>query len=241
MIVIVDERDLVKQGFCSQFANEGFSTAGFDSDEFEGWVASASESDLTAVDACLVDDSILEANEPEQIRMKVGAPIIALVDQPSLEKTLTLFKSGVDDVIKKPCHVQEILARIAASKRRVEAKESSVSHGPLQIFFDGRDPEINSSTFPLPRRERRILEYLASIGDRRANKAQIFNAIYGVFNEDVEENVIESHISKLRKKLRNALGYDPIDSKRYLGYRLMPAEKDAHQKTFEAGLIGVPA
>ena len=39
-----------------------------------------------------------------------------------------------------------------------------------------------------------------------------------VFDEDVEENVVESHISKLRKKLRKKLGFDPIDSKRFLGY-----------------------
>jgi predicted DNA-binding protein (UPF0278 family) len=32
--------------------------------------------------------------------------------------------------------------------------------------------------------------------------------------------VIESHISKLRKKLRKVLGYEIIDSKRFLGYRL---------------------
>ena len=36
--------------------------------------------------------------------------------------------------------------------------------------------------------------------------------------ENVEENVIESHISKLRKKLKMRLGYDPVSSKRYLGY-----------------------
>ena len=51
-------------------------------------------------------------------------------------------------------------------------------------------------------------------------KTQIFNAIYGIFDEDVEEDVVESHISKLRKNLRHRLGYDPIDSKRYLGYSL---------------------
>jgi DNA-binding response OmpR family regulator len=32
---------------------------------------------------------------------------------------------------------------------------------------------------------------------------------------------VESHISKLRKKLRNVLGYDPIDTKRYLGYQIV--------------------
>ena len=71
----------------------------------------------------------------------------------------------------------------------------------------------------LPRRERRILEYLVANRGRRVDKSQIFNAVYGIFDEDVDENVIESHVSKLRKKLRAHLGCDPIDSKRYLGYQ----------------------
>jgi DNA-binding response OmpR family regulator len=32
--------------------------------------------------------------------------------------------------------------------------------------------------------------------------------------------VVESHISKLRKRLRHRLGYDPVHSQRYLGYSL---------------------
>jgi len=42
-----------------------------------------------------------------------------------------------------------------------------------------------------------------------------------LFSEDIDENVIESHISKLRKRLRHRLGYDPIQSQRYLGYTLI--------------------
>ena len=91
----------------------------------------------------------------------------------------------------------------------------------MRIFMDGRDPEIDGQPLPLPRRERRILEYLASNRGRRVTKTQVFNAIYGIFDEEVEENVVESHISKLRKKLREKLGTDPIDSKRFLGYRLV--------------------
>ncbi|RUV50004.1 response regulator transcription factor, partial [Mesorhizobium sp. M7A.F.Ca.MR.228.00.0.0] len=93
--------------------------------------------------------------------------------------------------------------------------------GAMRIFMDGRDPEIDGQPLPLPRRERRILEYLASNRGRRVTKTQVFNAIYGIFDEEVEENVVESHISKLRKKLREKLGTDPIDSKRFLGYRLV--------------------
>ena len=90
----------------------------------------------------------------------------------------------------------------------------------MQIFSDGRDPIVRGEVLPLPRRERRILEYLVANRGKRVSKTQIFNAIYGIFDEDVEENVVESHMSKLRKKLRHRLGYDPIDSKRYLGYCL---------------------
>jgi DNA-binding response OmpR family regulator len=87
--------------------------------------------------------------------------------------------------------------------------------------MDGRDPEVGGVPLPLPRRERRILEFLAANSGRRVTKTQVFNAIYGIFDDEVEENVVESHISKLRKKLRDKLGYDPIDSKRFLGYRLI--------------------
>ena len=76
---------------------------------------------------------------------------------------------------------------------------------------------------PLPRRERRILEYLVNNMGCRVTKTQIFNSVYGLFSEDIDENVIESHISKLRKRLRHRLGHDPVDSQRYLGYRLIAA------------------
>jgi DNA-binding response OmpR family regulator len=132
--------------------------------------------------------------------------------------TLALFDCGVDDVVRKPVHPREILARAAAIRRRLKSLVNFTDIGPIRVFSDGRDPEVQGEVFALPRRERRILEYLVSNRGRRVSKSQIFNAIYGIFDEDVEENVVESHISKLRKKLRKRLGFDPIDSKRFLGY-----------------------
>jgi DNA-binding response OmpR family regulator len=107
---------------------------------------------------------------------------------------------------------------VGAIRRRKEAQQEFKLVGEMRIYFDGRDPEVKGLALPLPRRERRILEYLVVNQSKRVTKAQIFNAIYGLFDEEVEEDVVESHISKLRKKLRHRLGYDPIDSKRYLGY-----------------------
>jgi DNA-binding response OmpR family regulator len=221
MFVIVDEREIVTSGYTSRFKREGVSSTGFCPDEFREWVGSVAEPDLGAIEAFLIGDCKARETYPRMIRERSRAPVIAMNELHSLEQTLDLFAAGVDDVVRKPVHVREILARVGAIQRRAApTKEQAAIVGEMKIFFDGRDPEIKGETFPLPRRERRILEHLVVNRGKRVTKAQIFNAIYGLFDEHVEENVIESHVSKLRKKLRRRLGYDPIDSKRYLGYCL---------------------
>jgi DNA-binding response OmpR family regulator len=116
-----------------------------------------------------------------------------------------------------------LLARVHAIRRRAEARQDFAAVGPIRVFFDGRDPLVNGEVMPLPRRERRMLEYFVSNKGRRLTKSQIFNAVYGLFDDAIEENVVESHISKLRKKLRARLGYDVIESQRFLGYMLSPS------------------
>jgi len=221
MIVIVDERELVTEGYHSLFDREGVASAGFAPGEFDEWVGSAADEDLKSVRAFLIGDCREDSVSPRKIRDRTKAPVIALSEHHSLENTLRLFEAGVDDVIRKPVHIREILARITAIRRRAQEDVSFTQVGAMRIFMDGRDPEIDGEPLPLPRRERRILEYLASNNGRRVTKTQVFNAIYGIFDDEVEENVVESHISKLRKKLREKLGHDPIDSKRFLGYRLI--------------------
>ena len=220
MFAIIDEREIVTNGYTSWFGKEGVSTTGFAPDEFCEWVRTVAAPDLGAIEAFLIGDCRQRESLPRIIRERSNAPVIALNDSQSLEQTLQLFASGVDDVVRKPIHVRELLARVGAIRRRVETERDHAAIGEMRVFFDGRDPEVKGRVLPLPRRERRILEYLVSNQGRRVSKSQIFNSIYGIFDEDVEESVVESHISKLRKKLRRQLGYDPIDSKRYLGYCL---------------------
>ena len=224
MLVMVDDRQLVTAGYATGFKGEGMATAGFTPADFREWLEGASDTEVLAVEGFLVGDFEGRLACAKLIRTRSRAPVIAMNDTQSLEQTLALFEAGVDDVVRKPVHVRELLARVGAIRRRVEldagaaAPKLSATHGDLRVYFDGRDPDVDGKTLRLPRRERRILEFLIRNKGRRVTKTQIFNAIYGIFDEDVEENVVESHVSKLRKKLRGHLGYDPIDSKRYLGY-----------------------
>ncbi len=126
-------------------------------------------------------------------------------------------------MVRKPVHVREIIARAGAIRRRTnrsEVKPASTpdKNGRLTVHTDGRDPEIDGESLLLPRRERDILDYLARNRGRPVTKGQIFKAVYGDLDTAVDESVVEGHISKLRKKLRMRLGYDPIEAKRMAGY-----------------------
>ena len=225
MIIIVDERLLVQEAYVSQFEREGYPAIGFNAADFEGWLEGAAAVELDAVRACMIAENelaVLGVAGLALARRRIAAPLLALTDRPNLESTLGWFGAGMNDVVRKPIHFRELLARIAVHSRRAEPAEAETSQPRLRVFADGRDPLVDGAPLALPRRERCVLEYLASIGERRATKAQLHGAVYGMYDESVEETVIESHVSKLRKKLRAALGYDPIESKRYLGYRLVP-------------------
>jgi len=188
--------------------------------DFEEWVSVAADEDVNAVEAFLIGECEHLQTVARIIKSRSTAAIIAMKEQKSLSATLELFAEGVDDVVAKPCHPREILARIEAISRRVRRSLTDVALTEIRTFRDGRDPLVLGEPLNLPRRELRILEFLVNAKSRRVTKAQIFSYVYGLFNQDIDENVIESHVSKLRRRLRERLGYDPIESRRHLGYRL---------------------
>lgn len=222
MIIVVDDRAAVTDAYAASFRREGISVSGFSAEDLQGWIAAAADDDVRAVDAFLIGECESQRYLAGIVRRRCSAAVIALKEQRSLDATLELFAGGVDDVVAKPIHVREILARIHAISRRARAEGANSSGtDEISIFCDGSDPLVRGERLALPRRELRILECLAASQPRRVTKTQIFNAVYGIFDHDIGENVIESHISKLRRRLRFRLGYDPIESQRHLGYRLV--------------------
>lgn len=242
MLLMVDERALVVAGYRTGFEAEGIALTGFAPNEFLTWIENAPAHELAAIEGFLLGDGERRLACARAIALRSRAAVIAVNDVQSLDTTLSLFAEGIDDVVRKPVHVREILARLGAIRRRAALDAAAVARRPVagavSVYFDGRDPDIDGVALNLPRRERRILEFLIANRGRRVTKTQIFNAIYGIFDEDVEENVVESHVSKLRKKLRQRLGFDPIDSKRFLGYCI---DLDGRRSDVEAPLVDVAA
>jgi len=239
MYIILDDRPIVTESYAASFKREGFCMVGVDPNEFNGWLAATSQGDIEAIDAFLLGECSEKETLPRRIRQKSGAPILCFNEGQSLMETLNLLSAGADDVLRKPIHPREIVARVSAINRRLRDASDKIVLDDLTVYFDGREPEIDGAPLQLPRRERRILEYLAQNRGRRVTKSQIFNAVYGLFDECVDENVIESHVCKLRKKLKHHLGFDPIESQRFLGYMFGPSQKpqELRQETSFEGFL----
>lgn len=220
MFVVLDDRSTVAGGYVACFEREGIAATAVDPSEFFEWFELINDSDVAVIEGFLLGTVSARRQISARIRSRCRAPLIGLIEARALSETLELFSLGFDDVLAKPFHVREILARSGAIRRRMQITDECVDVGGIRIFFDGRDPIVNGDVLPLPRRERRILECLVLSRNTRITKTQIFNRVYGIFNDEIHENVIESHISRLRKRLKQKLGYDPIDSQRFLGYRL---------------------
>ncbi|KQO51570.1 response regulator transcription factor [Methylobacterium sp. Leaf85] len=223
MYIVVDERQYVAAEYIAGFDAQSVPARSLPGFAFKAWLSESSAGDLDAVRGFVLGECEERAVCTAAIRTVSQAPIIALNESRSLEQTLDLFTAGIDDVVRRPVHVREILARAEAIRRRgLRAGEQSAPaqdrQGRLRVFADGRDPEIDGESLILPRRERHILEHFARNRGRQLTRAQIFNAVYADHGSDVEESVVEGHISKLRKKLRMRLGYDPIEAKRLAGY-----------------------
>lgn len=222
MIIVMDARPAVANAFVALFEREGVPATAIAPDAFAEWVGAADAADLAGVELFLGRCDVAAA------RARSSAPIIAIAAEGGLDATLDLFAEGHDDVVRAPVHAREIMARAAAirCRRRAEA-DPTLRFGLLAVHADGRDPAVAGEALPLPRRERRVLEVLAGARGRFVTKAQLFSAVYGVFATEIEESVVESHVSKLRRKLRAALGQDPIVSRRFQGYAMAAVNQPA--------------
>ena len=220
MIVLVETRATVAKAYIDGLDRLGVASLHFEPEAFLDWMANSGAGEVGALEAVVLGDFEAREATSRALAASLNVPIIGLLDKRTLEATLALFAAGVDDVIGKPVHVREILARIHRTSRRKRDEGRSEPLSDLIVYADGRDPVVRGEILVLPRRERRILEALYQCQGAWLTKSQIFNRVYGLFNDQYDESVVESHICRLRRRLKSVLSYDPIESQRYLGYRL---------------------
>ena len=126
--------------------------------------------------------------------------------------------AGANDYLAKPFHLEELEARIRSLTLRQFTQNDVVLHcGPLSFDTRSRTATAAGQPLALTRKETGILEYLLLHQGRPVSQEELLEHVWDN-SVDNFSNSIRVHISALRKKLRTALGYDPVRNRIGEGY-----------------------
>jgi len=162
---------------------------------------------------------------------KDATPVLILTAKEGKQAIVELLNAGADDYLAKPFDLGELIARAKALIRRGKG----ASHPTLRAL----DVELNTleqtvhrggALVDLSPTEYRILEYLIHHPRKIVSKQEMLEHLYD-YNWEHHSNVIEAHVSNLRRKLDAALPDGPpvIETMRGRGYRLSPEPQSVQE------------
>jgi DNA-binding response OmpR family regulator len=149
-----------------------------------------------------------------------GLPIIVLSARGEVLDRIAGLDEGADDYLIKPFALEEMFARIRAVRRRpAEFGIEEIRVGSLVFDVANDDATIDGVRLDLARRELRVLATLVKRRGRTVLRESLEQAVYG-FDDEVQSNTLDSHISRLRRKLAEAGAGIEVHAIRGVGYLL---------------------
>jgi two-component system response regulator PhoP len=217
LLLIEDEAELRTQ-LRSGLQGEGYAVdSGADGNE--GWyLGSEYPFDLAIVDLGLPGLSGIEVIKRWRSR-GIAFPILILTARDRWQDKVEGLDAGADDYLVKPFHFEELLARVKALLRRsVGIARPMVQCGPVTLDIGAQAVRVDDRPVELTAQEYKVLEYLMLHTGKVISKAALTEHVYDQ-DFDLDSNVIEVFIARLRKKLDPDNRLKPIETLRGRGYR----------------------
>ena len=152
-------------------------------------------------------------------------PILLLSALGEVDERVEGLRAGGDDYLTKPFALSELLARIEALARRAidHEEKSTLEVSGLKMDLSGRVVSRDGYVVELMPREFRLLEYLMRHAGQVVTRTMLLEGVWD-YHFDPRTNVIDVHISRLRKKVDKGYDQSLIHTIRGAGY-VLRAEK----------------
>lgn len=218
LLVVEDEAAL-----CSSIA-EGLRLDGYEVDTCQDGLETLELCDAETYDLILLDLNLPGLDGMEVLRrLRQGdgeTPVLILSARGQLQDKVSGLDAGANDYLTKPFHFGELEARVRSLTRRRFVQENiCLLCGDISFDTKSRTACAKGRPLTLTRKEAGLLEYLLLHQGRVISQEEMMEHLWdGSVNSF--SNSIRVHISSLRKKLRAALGYDPIQNKVGQGYMM---------------------
>jgi len=153
---------------------------------------------------------------------KQMTPAIILSALGQVDHRVEGLRAGGDDYLTKPFVFSELLARIDAVVRRAdprEAEQTELNVDDLKLDLVARRAQRNGREIELLPREYRILEYLMRNAGKPVTRLMLLNHVWD-YQFEPQANVVDVHISRLRRKIDLPGARPLIETIRGEGYRM---------------------
>ena len=157
------------------------------------------------------------------IRAESTVPIIMLTKRDEAVDEEMVLAAGADDYVTKPIVERILTARVTQQMKRGETQRAPraniLTWGPLEMDLSQHRFKVGDKEVMLTNAEYQFLQLLLANPERIFSREQILETI-GAFRGYKSDHLVDSHASRLRKKIREAGGPNVISVVRSVGFRL---------------------
>lgn len=218
ILIVEDEKIL------NNTINKSLKDAGYEVESaFDGFDA------MEMIEIESYDLIVLDLNLPNMDGMEilknlrkedVETKVLILSARSQIQDKVEGLDAGANDFLQKPFHLDELKARVRSlTRRNFIQNNTELSFDKIKFDSKNRTIFIDDKELKLTRKESGILEYLLLNQGRPVSQEELIDHVWDS-SVDLLSNSIRVHISALRKKLKQELGYDPIENRIGIGYLL---------------------
>lgn len=215
-ILIIDDDQHIGNVLEEILTQEGYKVSRAYSGTEAMMVLSQSKPDLVLLDL------MLPGLSGEEVLPQIqGIPVIVMSAKTDMDNKVNLLLGGAVDYVTKPFNTKELLARIAIHLRISDALEKSeiLTFGEIELNTNTHMAKVHGSEIKLTRTEYAILKLLLQNPTQIVAKSQLLDRI-SEDTPDCTESSLKTHISHLRKKLRDISGKEYIEAIWGIGFKI---------------------